>query len=484
MSSPDFDAFYKQAAFNEGFKDALRTACEAGEVPRDVQFHCAGDKCLVDVGDWHEKEHEEKAEALARKHFKEVEVADECGKPDWATEKVSGISVGAKRHGEKSAAAKPPYPVTGPEALFHALERLDLTKMEKEARDVIRAKKVTKRPRAVQILNALEGMKRNDLKPTDLMISQVPVIPAQFRPYMVMGNSFTPGDANELYRDLFKVKDAFVEAHQELGEEGTKEARLHLYDAVKSLYGYSDPVEPKTAARGVSGFVQKITGKNPKTSFVQRVMLSKTQDNVGRSVVGVDPDLGLDEIGIPKHMAWKMYSPYVQSRLVRQGYSPAQAVMAIRDQTDHAYKALELETKERPVIYSRAPAWHKFNSIGGWSKLVAGNTIMVNPLVTTGQNMDFDGDTLNVHVPSMDDAVHEAKHKLMASKLLFSDRDYDKVVPQPKQEQILGLFTAQQRTASTAHTFNDHASAIDAIRRGQVKLSDEVNIGAPKLPTV
>src|SRR4051812_47226357 len=118
-----------------------------------------------------------------------------------------------------AAVAKPP--TTGPEALQHALENLDLGKLESEAREVIRSRKVSKRPRAVQVLNALEGLRRNQVRPQDLMISSVPVIPAQFRPFTVVGDTFTPGDANELYRDLFKVRDAFNEAHQELGDPGT-----------------------------------------------------------------------------------------------------------------------------------------------------------------------------------------------------------------------------------------------------------------------
>jgi DNA-directed RNA polymerase subunit beta' len=367
-------------------------------------------------------------------------------------------------------------PLTGPEAIYHALERLDLGKLDADARAVIRAKKVSKRPQAVQILNALEGLKRNDLKPTDLMISQVPVIPAQFRPYMVMGNSFTPGDANELYRDLFKIRDAFAEAHTELGEEGTGEARLQLYDAVKALYGYREPTEPKTAARGVSGFLQKISGKSPKTSFVQRVMLSKTQDNVGRATATPDPDMGMDDVGIPHDMAWRTFSPYIQSRLVRQGLSPAQAVIAMRDRTPLAKTALDLELKARPVIYSRAPAWHRFNTNAGWARLVDGDSIVTNPYITTGQNLDYDGDALNVHVPSMDASVEEAKNILMPSKALFTDRDYDKVSSPLKHEQILGAFAAQHRPAKNAHMFATTTDAIDAIRRGRVSLSDDVNI--------
>lgn len=382
----------------------------------------------------------------------------------------------------KSASTAQTVPLTGSEAIAHALSRLDPDALEQEMRQIIRTKKVSKRPRAVAVLNTLEGLRRNQMKPSDLMISSVPVLPAQFRPFSIVGSTFTPGDANELYRDLFKVRDAYQESRAELGDEGTREARLHLYDAVRALYGYRDPVEPKTLQRGVSGFLQKITGSNPKLGFVQKKLLAKPMDNVGRAVIGIDPDLGMDEVGVPKEMAWKMYAPYIQSRLVQGGMAATDAVRAIRDRSEHALKALEREVKVRPVIGSRAPSWHRFSTVSGHPKLIDGDTIMVNQYVTAGMGGDFDGDNIQLHVPSMDDAVKEAYEKLMPSKMLFSDRDYDKVPSVPKHEAVLGAYTAAARPATQTHTFNDEASAVDAIRKGKVRLNDEVSLPASFLP--
>jgi len=106
-------------------------------------------------------------------------------------------------------------------------------------------------------------------------------------------------------------------------------------------------------------------------------------DYVGRSVIGVDPDLGLDEIGIPNEMAWKLYSPYIQRRLVRNGMSPEQAVKYIADRHEQASRALDQEMGVRPVVYGRQPSWHKYNVVGGWPKRIPGNMIRINALVTT-----------------------------------------------------------------------------------------------------
>ena len=372
-------------------------------------------------------------------------------------------------------------PLTGPDAIAHALSKINLDSLREKHLQIIKSGSKSKRTKSVQALNAIEGLKRNDLTPEKLLVQNVPVIPPAFRPFSVVGNTFVPGDANELYRDLFQYKGIHDETRSLLGDRGAAQAKLDLYDTVKALYGYGTPIAPKTKQRGVAGFLTQVTGTNPKYSYFQRKLISKPQDSVSRGTIAVDPDLSLDEIGVPLDMAWTMYSPYIQRRLVQNGMSPASALQNIKDRTDYAKKALENEVKERPVIYSRAPSWHKFNVLSGRPKLIEGNTIAINPLVTTGLNADFDGDAMNLHVPSQPDAVKEAWEKLMPSKMLFSIRNQDQVVPLPKQELILGLYTANRREAKAKHQFNTEEEALNAIRTGAISLSDEVEIKGSKV---
>lgn len=371
---------------------------------------------------------------------------------------------------------------TGPQAIQRALANLDLGKLEAEQMEVIKRKQASKRPRAVHVLNALEGMKRTGMKPEQFMINSVPVIPAVFRPFSVVGNAFVPGDANELYKDLIEMRDAYDEERKVLGPRGSGTSLLSLYDTTKAVYGYGEPVKAKTKSRGVSGFLKKVTGTGPKFSYVQRRLLSKPQDNVSRGTITVDPDLSLDEIGVPEEMAWKIYAPYIQRNLVMSGRSLRDALIDVRDRTEFARRMLIKEMQARPVIYSRAPSWHKFNVIAGRPKLIPGDAISINPLVTTGLNADFDGDTLHLHVPSQEESVKEAWDKLMPSKMLFSIRNPDNVVPVPKQELVLGLYTANQRPAKKKWSFPDEASALRAIKANSVPLSDEIDFpGMEKL---
>lgn len=367
-------------------------------------------------------------------------------------------------------------PTTGPEALEHALNSLDLKALEQEHRDVIASGKKTARPRSVKVLNVLAGIKNTGGSTSDFFIRKVPVIPPGFRPFNLAGGTFIPGDANELYKDVLEFKRLYRETEDTLGREGAGDAFADLYRSVKAAYGFSDSPNPKTQQRNVKGFFKHITGTSPKLGMFQRKMLSKTQDGVGRGVIIPDADLNMNEIGIPREMGWKVYAPYVQRRLVQGGMSPAQALHAVKNRDTYAQQAMDKELEERPVVYSRAPAWHRFNIIGGKPHLVDGDAIRINTWVTDGIAGDFDGDTMSVHVPSLPDTVQEVKDKLMPDKMLFHIKDKDKTVHNPKHEQVLGLYNAANNPSKNTHVFETAREAEQAIDQGKISLSDEITV--------
>lgn len=374
----------------------------------------------------------------------------------------------------------PTPPLTGFAAIEHALSKLNLDDLELKAREDLKGGKKTRRAPAIRTLQVIEGLRSNSVQPSELMISKIPVIPPLFRPFAVAGDTFIPGESNELYKDLIQYKDFYNQLHKDLGDEGTASTKYNLYRAVRSVYGFGEPVNPKTKSRGVSGFLDQILGGgSPKFSVFQRRLFSKTQDSVSRGVATAGPDMEIDEIGIPQDAAWKMYAPYIQRRLVRMGMSAPNALSNVSERTEQAKKALEYEMKERPVIYSRAPAWHKYNVLAAWPKLLDGDNIQTNSYVAAGLNLDHDGDTLNIHLPSLPESVEEAKNKLMPSKMLMSIKSPDTIVPALKHEQVLGLYSAKKRPSAATHKFSTEDEAMEAIRGGKIRLSDEIEIGGP-----
>jgi intein/homing endonuclease len=283
--------------------------------------------------------------------------------------------------------------LTGPEAIQRALQEVDLDLLEASAKAELKKKKKSTRKSSVQTLQAIDGLRKSGVKPQELMVSKIPVVPPLFRPYAITGDTFTTGHSNELYRDLMESKKGFENIRETFGDDAAKEAGYNLYNATRALYGYGEAVNPKTKARGVTGFMSQILGGgSPKFSVPQRRLFSKTTDSVSRSVITIDPEMDIDQIGLPRHMAMEQYAPHVQRELVRQGYSNVDAIKQIKDNGKAANKVLEDLVKTMPVVYSRAPAWHKYNVLGGWVKLTEGDSISTNPYVMAGLGGDFDGD--------------------------------------------------------------------------------------------
>lgn len=363
------------------------------------------------------------------------------------------------------------------EDIAELLGSVDLESMRQSALADIRSGKKTKRAQGVKVLRAVSGLQRANVKPTDLLISKVPVIPAAFRPYTTAGDTFIPGDANELYSDLVKAVKLHEEHAQVFGNVPRSETARYVREAARATYGYADSPNPKIKGRSVSGFLQKILGGNPKTSWVQQKLLAKPQDFVGRGVISPDPDLGMDELGLPEYMAWDLFDAHVRRALSARGVPVSRALELIKARHPLAKQVLEQEMKDKPVIYSRAPAWHKQNVISGYAKIADGDNIMISPYVTAGVAGDFDGDTMAVHVPAMSEAIKDAQEKLLPSKMLFSVRSRDTTLPQPKHEMTLGLASAQLNPSGVVHKVSSQEEALEGIRNGSIKLQDQVEIG-------
>ena len=111
-----------------------------------------------------------------------------------------------------------------PPSLKEQVVGLDLAALREQALADIRSGKKTRRAKGVKILRAVSGMERAGVEPKDLFTKRVPVIPAAFRPFSVAGDTFIPGDANELYSDLFKARKIYSQAREHLGATGAQAA--------------------------------------------------------------------------------------------------------------------------------------------------------------------------------------------------------------------------------------------------------------------
>jgi DNA-directed RNA polymerase beta' subunit len=362
------------------------------------------------------------------------------------------------------------------EDIAERLEAMNLPELREKALVDIRSGKKTKRQQGVKMLRAIEGMQRSGVAPRELIIRRVPVIPPAFRPYTMAGDTFVPGDANELYSDLVKSVQLHKEAEKTFGAGNALDSARYVRSAVRAAYGYQESPNPKIKSRGVSGLMTKILGSGPKTSFVQSKLLAKPQDFVGRGVISPDPDLTMDELGLPEEMAWELFDAHLRRAMASRGIPMAKAMVAIKERQPQARQVLEQVMRTQPVVYSRAPAWHRHSVLSGYAKMTEGSNIKISPLTSAGLGADFDGDTMAAHVPALPEAVKDAREKLLPSNMLFSIRNRDMTLPVPKHEMLLGLAAPQLAPSGVTYNFQNKEQALAAINSGQVKLQDQVEI--------
>jgi DNA-directed RNA polymerase beta subunit/DNA-directed RNA polymerase beta' subunit len=366
---------------------------------------------------------------------------------------------------------------TGGDAIKDALSKINVDAEIEKARAEIKNRRGSQRDNAIKVLGYLKAAKEMGKKPEDWMISRVPVLPPMFRPVAKMGDVALVPDMNELYKDLIEMKDNYEALAKELPASALSDERLAVYGAVKAAYGLGDPITTEGRAKNLKGAVRQVIGTVPKFGMYQSKVVSKTQDLVGRGVTTPDKNLDMDQIGLPEEMAWTIFRPFVERKLIQRGYSPISAKQMIEEKNPTARHLLDDVMGERPVLMDRAPTWHKFNIMAFRPHITNDRTIHVSPLCDSPMNGDHDGDTVNIHVPASDKAAKQAIEKMLPSKNLFSLTDMKSVRYKPEKEQISGLWALTRgSTRKPTRYFSSKAEAIAAYRNGEIGPNDPIEI--------
>jgi DNA-directed RNA polymerase beta subunit len=372
----------------------------------------------------------------------------------------------------------------GGQYLHGELAKIDVPKKIAELRAKMRLVSGSDLNNVVKQIKYLEALQSEGLKPHDAyIIKKIPVIPPVFRPVTQQPNDpsrLMVADANKLYGHLWDANETLK------GTVLDSDKGLHrekLYNAVASVYGTEDVDNEKLMGQRVKGFIASIAGQgSPKSGFFQRKLMKRQQDVSGRGTAVPDGNLNMDEVGIPEDMLWQMLDKILVARLIRTGYSPLAAREAVDKRVPYARTALMQEIKERPAMINRAPTLHRFGFVAAWAQPVQGKTIRVNPFVEKGLNLDYDGDTLQVHMPVTPGGIADAK-QMTLSNLLLSDQSRNKLLAFPQHEAIIGVTHAANTKVDAKKPVKvfDSADAVKAAyRAGTLKLDDVIEVRSTK----
>jgi DNA-directed RNA polymerase beta' subunit len=283
--------------------------------------------------------------------------------------------------------------LTGEEA-FKNLMNFNIANKLEEAKRGLRTAVGSDANKLNRAARYLRGLQETKLTPFDAyMTKAVAVLPPKYRPIIEMsGGALRVADSNLMYRDVILTNDALAQAKAaNMPADALATARTTLYQSVGALIGVNNALTHRDDREDAQGLIDTIKGKSNKTGMFQRLIVAHRNDYSGRSTIEPDANLGVDEIGIPEEMAWKLYKPMIVRRLSQLGNKPSDAMEAVEKRTLAARQALDEEMKNRPVLYNRAPSLHRWSVAAAFPRISAGKEIKISPLVVGPLGADFDG---------------------------------------------------------------------------------------------
>ncbi len=377
----------------------------------------------------------------------------------------------------------------GATAIKRLLDEIDLDKLIEQLHEEEAEAKGQKEKKIQKRLKTLEGMQAAGIKPADLVLTVIPVIPPDLRPMIALpGGRFATSDLNDLYRRVINRNNRLKKLLDLNAPEVIcrNEMRM-LQEAVDALIDNSASRGSRGAnstngRRKLKSLSDLLKGKQGR--FRQN-LLGKRVDYSGRSVIVVGPELKLHECGLPKQMALELFKPFVISWLISNEYANniRAASRLIEAKETIVWDALDEVIKGKYVLLNRAPSLHRLSVQAFQPRLIDGKAIKLHPLVASGFNADYDGDQMAVHLPLSDAAQAEARELMSAGKNLLKPADGSPVLA-IYQDVVLGAYYLTYdkpgTNTDTPKAFSSIYEAEMAYDQGVIALQTPIRVFAKK----
>ncbi len=377
----------------------------------------------------------------------------------------------------------------GATAIKTLLDEINVQEMIETLREEISVAKGQKEKKLMKRLKLVEGMEAAGIKPSDLVLTVLPVIPPDLRPMISLpGGRFATSDLNDLYRRVINRNNRLKKLVSLNAPEVIRRNEMRmLQEAVDALIDNSAARGGRTAnsqngRRKLKSLSDLLKGKQGR--FRQN-LLGKRVDYSGRSVIVVGPHLKLHECGLPKQMALELFKPFVVSWLMAGEHASniRAATRMVEAGEAIVWDALDECIKDKYVLLNRAPSLHRLSIQAFQPKLIDGKAIQLHPLVASGFNADYDGDQMAVHLPLSNEAQAEARDLMAADQNLLKPADGAPVLA-IYQDVVLGIYYLTYNKPGTdsekVQAFSSIYEAEMAYEQGLIHLQTPIRVFAKK----
>ncbi|KAJ1365444.1 DNA-directed RNA polymerase [Parelaphostrongylus tenuis] len=336
--------------------------------------------------------------------------------------------------------------------------------------------------------------------PNDLLLTRIPVPPICIRPSVVseVKSGTTEDDITMKLCEIILINDV-LEKHKKDGAtiKTVTEAWDHLQVQVAlyfngELSGLPPELQPNKPLRGLT---QRLKGKQGR---FRGNLSGKRVDFSGRTVISPDPNLRIDEVGVPIGVALTLTFPEIvnshnmerMKELILNGSDRHPGANYVVDRITGTKRLLKYGNRETCashlkygdiverhlddgdiVLFNRQPSLHKVSIMSHRAKIMPGRTFRFNECACTPYNADFDGDEMNLHVPQTHEARAEASLLMGVKSNMITPRSGEPLIA-AIQDFITGAYLLTHK--DTFLTFSEvcrlAASIIDCSAKKQIRI--------------
>ena len=294
------------------------------------------------------------------------------------------------------------------------------------------------------------GVDTNTCRPEWAVLTSLLVPPVTVRPSIILES----GERSE--DDLTHKLSDIIRANQRLWENLNAGAPEVIIEDLWDLLQYhittffDNSVARVPPARHRSGqplktITERIKGKEGR---IRKNIAGKRVNYSGRTVISPDPNIRINEVGIPYEIAKVVtvaetvtdLNKEKLATLIRNGeeYPGANYVIRPDGRKKKITKDLQEEIIEEitpgykverhlqdgdVVLFNRHPSLHRSSFMAHFVRVLPGRTFRMHPSVAFPYNADYDGDEMNIHSPQTEEARAEAIELLNVKNNLFSPKN-------------------------------------------------------------
>ena len=313
---------------------------------------------------------------------------------------------------------------------------------------------------------ALFGMDAKNARPEWMVLTVLPVPPVTARPSITLETGQrSEDDLTHKLVDIIRINQRFMENRDAGAPQLIIEDLWELLQYHVNTY-FDNDIRGVPAARHRSGrplktISHRLKGKEGRF----RGSLSGKRVNFSaRTVISPDPDIDIDEVGVPEAVAKELtITVNVNERnltmlqeLVKHGKnypgvnyvrrSDGRKIKVTASNYETLAEELEIGWKvERHirdgdiVLFNRQPSLHRLSIMAHYVRIMPGRTFRINPTVCPPYNADFDGDEMNMHVLQTEEARAEARMLMAVARNIISPR-FGKPIIGSLHDYITGIF--------------------------------------------